>query len=491
MSDLPAMSDHAAVAAVDLGAESGRVVLAEVGADRLEVTEVHRFSNGPVRVHDTLHWDILRLYEQTVAGLRAAAGRAARLDSVGIDSWAVDYGLLDATGALLGNPVHYRDARTDGVMDRVVEELGAATLYQTTGLQLLPFNTLFQLAAAAGTPQLAAADRLLMIPDLLSYWLTGEAGWEVTNASTTQLLDVRGREWATGLIARAGLPTHLFGPLRSPGEAAGALREPVGLGPVPVTAVGSHDTASAVVAVPLAADTPAAYISCGTWSLVGLELAAPVLTGDSRRANFTNEAGVDGTVRYLRNVMGMWLLQESLRGWGGPELAPLLAEAARCPGLAAVVDAADPAYLPPGDIPARIAAACRDTGQTPPAGRPELVRCIMDSLALAHRAAVRQAQRLSGHDVEVVHIVGGGSRNALLCQLTADACQLPVVAGPVEATAIGNALVQARALGVVGGDLAALRALVRHAQALRRYEPSGDVTAWQKAVNRIGLEEAP
>jgi rhamnulokinase len=482
------MSRDVAVAAVDLGAESGRVMLAEVAADRLAVTEVHRFPNGPVRVHETLHWDILRLYEQTVAGLRATVDRVPRLDSVGIDSWAVDYGLIDASGALLGNPVHYRDARTAGVMDRVVGQLGAAELYRTTGLQLLPFNTLFQLAAAAGTPQLAAADRLLMIPDLLSYWLTGEAGTELTNASTTQLLDVRTRTWAADLIHRAGIPTHLFGPLRAPGAPAGRLRDEVGAGPVPVTAVGSHDTASAVVAVPLE-KRHAAYISCGTWSLVGVELTAPVLTEASRLANFTNEAGIDGTVRYLRNVMGLWLLQESLRRWD-TEMSTVLDSAAGSPGLAAVVDAADPVFLPPGDMPGRIAGACRATGQAVPDSPAATVRCILDSLALAHRAAVRQAQELSGQHVDVVHIVGGGARNALLCQLTADACQLPVVAGPVEATAIGNALVQARTLGAAPPDLGGLRALVRRTQPLRRYEPAGGEAPWREAARRIDLEDS-
>jgi rhamnulokinase len=478
---------EAAVAAVDLGAESGRVMLASVAADRLAVTEVHRFPNGPVRVHGTLHWDVLRLYEETVAGLRATATRTPELHSAGIDSWAVDYGLLDVTGALIGNPVHYRDARTAGVMDRVVGELGATELYRTTGLQLQPFNTLFQLAAAAGTPQLAAAHRLLMIPDLLSYWLTGEAATEQTNASTTQLLDVSTRTWASGLMRRAGIPTHLFGPLRAPGEPAGRLHEHLGIGPVPVITVGPHDTASAVVAVPMEKQH-AAYISCGTWSLVGVELTAPVLSEASRLANFTNEAGVDGTVRYLRNVMGLWLLQESLRAWGA-DLPAVLQAAARSPGLAAVVDAADPVFLPPGDIPARIASACRATGQTPPATPGETARCILDSLALAHRVAVRQAQALSGHHVEVVHIVGGGARNPLLCQLTADACQLPVVAGPIEATAIGNALVQASALGVAGESLPELRALVRRTQPLRRYEPAGGEAPWREAAQRIGMEE--
>jgi rhamnulokinase len=485
----------AAVAAVDLGAESGRVMLAEVGPDRLTISEAHRFPNGPVDLNGTLHWDVLRLYQETVAGLRAAAARVPALHSAGIDSWAVDYGLLDTSGALLGNPVHYRDSRTDGVMPRVVATLGEEYLYRTTGLQLLPFNTLFQLVAAAGTPQLAAADRLLLIPDLLGYWLTGQAGSEVTNASTTQLLDVRTRTWATELMQRAGIPTGLFGKLRDPGEPAGRLRAELGTGAVPVTVVGSHDTASAVVAVPFEAEAPghAAYISCGTWSLVGIELAEPVLTEASRRANFTNEAGVDGTVRYLRNVMGLWLLQESLRSWRGrgqpADLGELLDEAAHVPALAAVVDAADPAYLPPGDMPARIAAACRNAGQAPPETPPRVVRCVLDSLALAHRFAVRQAQRLSGQPVRMVHVVGGGCRNALLCQLTADACGLPVVAGPVEATAIGNALVQARKLGAAGGDLAAMRALVRDTQLLRRYEPAGDEDRWTGAAARIGLED--
>jgi rhamnulokinase len=485
------MTGTVAVAAVDLGATSGRVMLAEVGTGALALTELHRFPNQPVRVAGTLHWDVLRLYAETVTGLRQAVRRRPDLASIGIDSWAVDYGLLDRTGVLLGNPVHHRDRRTDGVMERVVARLGATELYQTTGLQLLPFNTLFQLAAAAGTAQLAAADRLLLMPDLLSYWFTGVAATELTNASTTQLLDVHTRQWAAGLIARAGLPGHLFGPLRAPGDPAGELRDEVRQeigAPVPVTAVGSHDTASAVVAVP-AGPAPSAYISCGTWSLVGLELDRPVLTEPSRRANFTNEAGVDGTVRYLRNVMGLWLLEESLRGWrsgGRPaDLAGLLAAAATAPGLAAVVDAGDREFLAPGDMPERIAAACRRTGQPAPADPPAVVRSILDSLALAHRAAVAEAQHLSGQSVDVIHLVGGGSRNALLCQLTADACQLPVVAGPVEATALGNALVQARAVGAVGGDLPSLRALVRRTQPVRRYQPAGNPAAWRAAAARL------
>ncbi|MEU8021901.1 rhamnulokinase family protein [Micromonospora haikouensis] len=476
------MSAVVDVAAVDLGASSGRVMVGRVGPGRVALTEAHRFPNVPVRVGGTLHWDILRLWQGVVAGLRAAGP----VTSVGVDSWAVDYGLLDATGALLGNPVHYRDARTDGVAERVEEHLGRERLYATTGLQRLPFNTLYQLVAAAGTPQLATADRLLLIPDLITYWLTGRLGAEVTNASTTQLYDLRRRAWATDLMAEAGVPAGLLPPLHPPGTRIGPVRPDLGLPGTPeVVAVGSHDTASAVVGVPAAGER-FAYVSCGTWSLVGVELDAPVLTEASRRANFTNEAGVDGTVRYLRNVMGLWLLQESVRTWGDVDLPALLRQAAEQPAFRSVVDPDDPVFLPPGDMPARIADACRRAGEPVPDTPAATVRCVLDSLALAHRRAVRQAQELSGRSVDVVHVVGGGARNELLCQLTADACGLPVVAGPVEATALGNILVQARAAGAVGGDLAALRGLLRATQRLVRYEPRGDQAAWRAAQERMG-----
>jgi len=484
--------NSARLAAVDIGASSGRVMLGQVGPDRLDMAEAHRFRNGPVRVRDTLHWDILYLYSEVLEGLRLA-GRDGRVEAVGIDTWAVDYGLLDASGALLGNPVHYRDARTNGVMEKVLAQVPAETIYATTGLQFLPFNTAYQLVAAAGTPQLSAAQRLLLIPDLLAYWLTGAVRAEITNASTTQLLDVRRREWSRDLLQRLGVDPSLLPALVQPGERVGELlpevREAAGLsGEVPVVAVGSHDTASAVVGVPAASDR-FAYVSCGTWSLVGVELGQPVLSEDSRRANFTNELGVDGTVRYLRNVMGLWLLQECLRTWGArgmlPDLPALLTEAAQLPAFAAIVDPDDPVFLPPGDMPTRIADACRSTGQAPPRSPAATVRCIVDSLALAYRRTLRQAQQLSGADVEVVHVVGGGARNALLCQLTADACGLPVIAGPVEATALGNVLVQARALGVLHGELADLRNLLRRTQELVRYEPRGGPATWDSAEQRV------
>ena len=478
------------VAAVDLGAASGRVIRAGVGPGTLRLDEVGRFDNVPVRVGGTLHWDALRIYRGIVDGLRAAGP----VDSIGVDSWGVDYGLLDADGRLLGNPVHYRDRRTDGVPEKVLAEVPAAELYAVTGLQLLPFNTLFQLVAARDSASLAAARTLLLVPDLMTYWLTGSVGAERTNASTTQLLDARTGTWAHDLMSRLGIPPVLLPALREPGSPAGDLLPEVaaelGLAAAAqVTAVGSHDTASAVVGVP-AAGGRFAYISCGTWSLAGVELRRPVLTETSRAANFTNEVGVDGTIRYLRNIMGLWLLQESLRTWadaGRPiALDAVLHEAARLPVFTAVVDANDPVFLPPGDMPARIAAVCRQLGQPEPESPAQTVRCVLDSLALAHRCAIEDAQRLSGHDVDIVHIVGGGARNELLCQLTADACGLPVEAGPPEATAIGNTLVQARALGHAGPDLATMRALVRATQPIRRYEPAGDPRAWANALARLG-----
>lgn len=469
---------------------------ATVGPDRLSLEEVHRFPSGGVRVAhrggSTLHWDVLGLYAETVIGI-AAAHRVAPIAGIGIDSWAVDYGLLDATGALLGNPVHYRDGRTDGMVEQVRARVPDEELFAITGLQQLPFNTIYQLVSEANTERFRAADTLLMIPDLIGYWLTGKIGTERTNASTTGLYDVRARAWATSLAARLGISPQLLPPLRSPGDVIGTVSAEIaaerGLPEVPVVAVGSHDTASAVVGVPAEPGAHYAYISSGTWSLVGVELDAPVLSGAARKANFTNETGVDGTIRFLRNVMGLWVLSETLRTWqaqGKPvELASVLRHAATMPSLHAVIDIDAPEFLPPGDMAARIANACRDTGQTPPVTPAATVRCILDSLALAYRRTVRQAATLSGRAVDVVHVVGGGARNALLCQLTADACGVPVLAGPVEAAALGNALVQARALGADLPGLAAMRALIRATHPLRRYEPAGNDSAWDDAEARI------
>ncbi|MFJ9174506.1 rhamnulokinase family protein [Streptomyces sp. NPDC102360] len=471
-------------AAIDLGASSGRVMTARVTRDTLTLAEAHRFPNTPVRTTDGLHWDILGLYGGILEGLR----KTGPVRSVGIDSWAVDYGLLDADNALLGNPYHYRDTRTDHTAEKLWATIPPAELYAATGLQYVPFNTIYQLTAARDTAQLAAAQRLLLIPDLLTYWLTGQQGTELTNASTTQLIDPRTGDWAHDIAARAGIDVNLFAPIRRPVDPAGELLPHVldetGLtGPVPVTTVASHDTASAVAAVP-ATEENFAYICTGTWSLAGLELDAPVLTEESRAANFTNELGIDGTVRYLRNIMGLWLLQECQRAWNEPDLSVLLDEAAKATPLRSVVDAGDPTFLPPGGMPDRIAAACRTTGQPEPRTRAETTRCILDSLALAHRRAIEDAARLADRPVDVVHIVGGGARGALLCQLTADACGLPVVAGPAEGAALGNVLVQARADGVIG-DRAAMRRLVADTQPLARYEPTGDRGAWDAAAARV------
>jgi len=456
-------------------------MLGVVGDAQLELSEVHRFWNGPVRLRDTLHWDVLHLYRSVLDGLRTAGS----VDGIGIDSWAVDYGLLDASGRLIGNPVHYRDSRTDGVMDRVLQTISTEELYDVTGLQQLPFNTIYQLVAEGFLGQ---AETLLMIPDLLGYWLTGETGAERTNASTTQLYDVRARSWSSELAERVGVPASVFPKLREPGDVVGTLLpevvEETGLDPAtPVIAVGSHDTASSVVAVP-AADERFAYISSGTWSLVGLELESPVLSAEAREANFTNEGGVDGRIRFLKNVMGLWILQECQRIWGADDLPALLRDAADASPFAVLIDPDAPEFLAPGNMPRRIEEHCRATGQERPRSQAATVRCILESLALAYRRTLRLAQTIADRPVDVLHVIGGGSQNELLCQLTADACGLPVLAGPVEASALGNVLVQARALGEPLPDLSAMRALVRSTHQLRRYEPQGKPADWDAAESR-------
>ncbi|HET6668342.1 MAG TPA: rhamnulokinase family protein [Intrasporangium sp.] len=481
------------VVAVDLGATSGRVMVGTVG-QRVLLEEAHRFPNGPVRAGGTLHWDILGLYREVLTGLRAAAENGP-VDAIGIDSWAVDYGLLDAAGALVGNPVSYRDTRTDGIRELVAKSIPEAELYAATGLQQLPFNTLYQLVS---TPHLLErSETMLLIPDLLGFWLTGEMGAERTNASTTQLYDVRRRDWAVELASRVGVPAEILPPLRDPGSTVGTLlpdvAETIGLpATTPVVAVGSHDTASAVVGVPFTDRSRAAYISSGTWSLVGVELDEPVLTEAARKADFTNEGGVDRTIRFLRNVSGLWVLSEAIRTWASagpaPDLADLLAQAAAVPPLGSVVDIGADAFLPPGDMEARIVSACEASGQPVPSSRAEVVRCILDSLALAYRHVLRQAAALAHVPVAVVHVVGGGSRNELLCRLTASACGIPVLAGPVEAAALGNVLVQARALGADLPDLAAMRALVRATHEPIRHDPDDAgvaAPAWDEAEARV------
>jgi len=476
----PGSTTAGTLAAVDLGATSGRVILGRFGGrDGLRLQHVARFPNDPVRTPDGLHWNLLELYRQVLDGLAVAEREApGEILGVGIDSWAVDYGLLRG-GRLLGVPYHYRDARTAGGVKRVHARVDSAALYARNGLQHLPFNTVFQLATEG--PLLDLADRLLLVPDLLAHWLTGAEVAERTNASTTGLLDARTGEWDTELARLVGVPSGILPPLVDPGASLGALSPDVAqlVGrALEVTAVGSHDTASAVVAVP-ATDRDVAYVSCGTWGLVGLELDAPVLTEEARLAGFTNEGGVDGRTRFLHNVMGLWLLSESIRTWErestaaqrSSTLQELLAEAAHVSAPVAIFDVDDPRFLPPGDIPGRIADWCREHDQPVPATRGQYVRSIVESLAQAFADAVTTAAKLAGRSVTAIHVVGGGAQNTLLCQATADRSGLPVVAGPVEATAIGNLLVQARARGLVDGDLEDLRALVAAAFTPERYTP--------------------
>lgn len=466
-----------AVAAVDLGATSGRVVLGRIDRGRLALEVVTRFANAPVRTPDGLHWSVLELYRNVIEGLAAAVRAEPGLASIGIDSWAVDYALL-RDGRMLGTPYSYRDERTASAVERVHARVSAEELYQRNGLQHLPFTTLFQLDADREAGTLGLADRMLLLPDLVAHWLTGAVSAERTNASTTGLLGVASGEWDRELMMRLAFDPSLFAPLVDAGTALGGLlptaSRGIGATAAVVTAVGSHDTASAVVAVP-ATDPDFAYISCGTWSLVGVELERPVLTEESRRAWFTNEGGVDGRVRYLHNVMGLWLLTESVRDWKRDgervDLAALLAEAAAVTAPVALFDADDPAFLAPGGMPARIAAWLTAHDLPVPSTRAELVRSILESLARAYARAIRTASELSGVRVRAVHLVGGGSNNELLCRLTAEATGLPVLAGPDEATAIGNVLVQARALGLVSGSLESLRTLVARAFPPRGYRP--------------------
>lgn len=470
-----------AVAAVDLGATSGRVILGYVSGSELRMKHVARFPNQPVRTGDGLHWNVLELYRSVTAGLASALRDEPGVASIGIDSWAVDYALLRGDH-MVQTPFHYRDERNAAGVAEIHARIPADELYRRNGLQHLPFNTMFQLAADREAGVLEIAERALLIPDLFAAWLTGEHATEITNASTTGLLDPFTRDWDAELFARTELPPGLFAPLIEPGASLAPLLPRVaaelgashGLG---VTAVGSHDTASAVVGVP-ASDEHFAYISSGTWSLVGVELAKPVVSLEGLTANFTNEGGVDGRIRYLKNVSGLWLLSESIRAWEKQsgetiELTALLGEAAAIRGPITVFDAADERFIAPGNMPGRIVEWCVEHGREQPRTRAEFVRSILESLAAAYAVTIEQAAELSGVRVDVIHLVGGGSQNALLCQLTADATGRPVLAGPVEATAIGNILVQARAAGIVSGSLESLRAIVRAAHPPVRFEPRG------------------
>ena len=465
------------VVAVDLGASSGRVVLGRFDGERLALAEVHRFPTPP-RPHDGhLRWDLHGLWSQIRAGLAAAGETTGGVDAVGVDAWGVDYGLLGADGELLGDPVSYRDPRTAGMVAEAVARVGRDRLYLATGIQILELNTVFQLMAEARAETLERAERLLLIPDLFHRLLSGATVAEYTAASTTGAYDMAGGRWATELLEELGVPTHMLPEVVDAGTDLGPVRpELPGYAAAKVIAPPSHDTASAVVGVPLT-DPDAAYISSGTWSLVGVETSAPVINQAAMAANLTNEGGAHGTIRLLRNTAGMWLLQESRRQWAreGREYSydELVRLAGSAPTGVSIVNTDHPDFVAPGDLPARIRTYCARTGQPVPQEEAALLRSMLDSLALSYRSTVEDLAAVTGRPVTAVHIVGGGSRNQLLNQTVADVTGLPVIAGPVEATALGNILVQLIALGDVA-DLSQARAVVRESAGpeIRRFEPS-------------------
>jgi rhamnulokinase len=479
-------------AAVDLGAQSGRVAVGRFDGERLDVAEVHRFPNAPVRTRDVLNWDILRLYGDVLDGLRAASREAEAVDSVGVDSWAVDFGLVDAKGRLVQNPVHYRDARRARAMEDALARVPARELYERTGIQLLPINTVFELAAmgAEADPALEIAETMLLVPDLLHYWLCGARASEFTNATTTQCFDAHAGGWATDLLERLDVPTRLLPEVVRPGTRLGPLGARVAddtrLGEADVVAVATHDTASAVAAVPFRRPD-SVYISAGTWSLVGLEVKAPVITDAAFAANLTNEGGVGGTFRLLKNVTGLWLLHECRRAWalaGHPyAFDELVALAQDAPTLQSLIDPDDAAFSEPGDMPARVRAFCAHTGQVEPVEPAAVVRCILESLALKHARTIETLASVTGTSPRELHVVGGGARNELLCRWTASAAGLPVVAGPGEATLVGNMLVQAMARGELA-SVADAREVVRASFDPTVYEPE-DSGVWREARARF------
>ena len=479
--------------ALDLGAESGRALVGAFDGERLTLEEVHRFPNRPVRVPSGLHWDVLALYAECRAGI-AAARRGGPLASLGVDAWGLDYALLDARGALLGNPHTYRDARTDGMLAAAFARVPREAIFEQTGIQLIQVNSLYQLLAArrAGDPTLDVAATFLTIPDLMAYWFTGVRACEMTNATTTQCFDPRPGAWAVDLLERLHIPARIFPEVIQPGTVLGRLTEP-GSGTSDaaprVVAPASHDTASAVVGTPLP-DPDRAFISSGTWSLVGMEVPAPIVTPAALRFNLANEGGVAGRTCLLRNVTGLWLVQEIRRALARDGHAPSYAELATLARAAepfvAVVDPDHPDFVRPDDMPAAIRAHCLATGQPAPDDVGSVARTALEGLALRYRWTLDGLERVTGRSVRAIHVVGGGARNGLLCQMAADATGRPVLAGPVEATAVGNVLVQAIAAGRLG-SLDEGRALVARSFPADVYEP-GPRASWDAAYERfLGL----
>lgn len=458
------MSNYKALA-FDFGASTGRAVLGTLENGKLTYREVHRFDNVPIEREGTLHWDI----DALMAGIREGIERAGEFDGIAFDTWGVDFGLLDADGNLLDAPVHYRDSRTAGTIAEVTKTIGKDRLYQMTGNQIMEINTLFQLIALKKQPELLEkAKTLLFMPDLFVYLLSGTAACEQSIASTSQMLDPLRRDWCTELLEELGLPKELLLPVVPSGTVTGSL--PNG---AKVIAAAGHDTQSAVAAVPFQSEQ-AAFLSCGTWSLLGTELDAPILSPKSAALGLSNELGANGKVNYLKNIIGLWMIQESRRQWkregqeySFSELEQLAQEAApfRC-----FIDPDDPLFTPPGDMPGRIKQYCEQTGQYVPQTVGEVVRCIYESLAMKYRLALEQISEATGKQFEVLHIIGGGSQAKLLCQMTASACNIPVLAGPIEATALGNLIIQFIALGALP-DISAGRQLIAECESLKCYEP--------------------
>ena len=471
--------------AVDLGASGGRVLAGRFDGERLRLDELHRFENRAVEAAGSLYWDVLQLWSHVRDGLRLAGTRlGGAIESVGVDTWGVDFALLGRGDVLLENPHCYRDPRSNGMMDRALAALGRQEIFAQTGLQFMPINSLYQLMSlrANRSPLLDVAESLLLMPDLFHWLLTGAKGNEFTNASTTQFFDPTRRTWAVDLLGRLDLPTNVLGQVLEPGTRLGRLRPQVakdtGLTDVEVVLPGTHDTASAVLAVPAKTQTAGApnwcYVSSGTWLLMGVEVPQPVINGECLKLNFTNEGGVGKTVRLLKNITGLWLLQECRRVWreAGRDQTweEITRQAEAAPPLASLVDPDHAAFQMPGDMPAAIQEFCRRTDQPVPRSVGEIIRCAVESVAMKSRWVLQGLEKLVGARLETIHIVGGGTQNHALCQATADACGRPVVAGPIEATAIGNVLMQAIASGAIG-SIGEARDIVARSFPMDRYEP--------------------
>ncbi len=476
----------------DFGASSGRAMLGTLENGKLEIREVHRFSNDPVTLCGRFVWDLPRMMYEMKQALLKVSHMDVKVDAIGIDTWGVDYGLLDKNGRLLGLPVHYRDERTSGMREKVREVIPDAELFGRTGLAYNSFNTLYQLYAMRqeGDPTLDAAQDLLFMPDLLAWLLTGQKGTEYTIASTSQLLNPYTRDWDRELLEKLGIPTHMLGEVKLPGTVRGTLLPEIarecGVDEIPVIAVGGHDTASAVAAVP-ARDEDFAYISSGTWSLLGVEIPKPMCEESVMNANYTNEGGVNGSIRLLKNIMGLWIIQECKREWDRRSdavgFAELVEMAVKAPAFKAMIDVDDECFMAPGDMPNRIQEYCRRTGQAVPQGRGEISRVVYESLALKYRWAIEKLEGMLGKPVKTLNIVGGGTKNVLLNRFTAEAIKRPVITGPSEGTAIGNLLMQAKALGAIE-DIWALRRVVEASFPTEEYLPETDGKAWDEAYAR-------